>query len=111
MKFYIHYHIVGGKLVSEIIDFKTSDEAVNCTASKMKKETISITAEDQFVEIKTKHITHYEILQKGILETSRGPQIFKELAEEHLPWERYNYLEIQTQLKLIAEIKKNYINS
>ena len=66
-KFCIRYHTVDNKEIMDFREFDTFAEAVSMVAKGVKNETIGIVkSKGHVVEIKTKYITHHEVMSKDV---------------------------------------------
>lgn len=71
-KFFIRYHVVGNRVVTDIREFESFAEAVTCTSKGLNNEVIGIVKNDEHViEIQTKHITYHEVMSEGVYKKER----------------------------------------
>ncbi|MED3932927.1 hypothetical protein [Priestia megaterium] len=66
-KFFIRYHIVGNKVVTDIQEFKNFGEAIARTSKRLENRIIGIVKDgDHVIEINTKYITHHEVMSEEV---------------------------------------------
>ncbi|OLS34420.1 hypothetical protein BTR22_18490 [Alkalihalophilus pseudofirmus] len=72
-KFYIRYHVVGNRVVTDVREFKSFGEAVSRIAKVIKNEVIAVVKNNEHViEIQTKHITYHEVMSEEVAEKEQA---------------------------------------
>lgn len=62
-KFYIRYHIVGNRVVSDVREFDSFGEAIAKVSKGLNNKVIAVLRNGEHViEIKTEHITYHEVM-------------------------------------------------
>ena len=62
-KYFIRYHVVGNKVVTDIREFDSFGEAVSLISKGLKNEVVGIVKNGGYViEIQTKHIIYHEVM-------------------------------------------------
>lgn len=65
-KFFIRYHLVGNRVVTETKEYESFGEAVVKTQTGLKRDVIGIVNNGEHViEMKTKYITYYEVMTES----------------------------------------------
>lgn len=62
-KFYIRYHIVGNRVVTDVREFDSFGEAIAKVSKGLNNKVIAVLRNGEHViEIKTEHITYHEVI-------------------------------------------------
>lgn len=81
-KFFIRYHIVGNKIVTDAREFESFGEAVSYTSKGLRNGVIGIAKnDDHVVEMQTKHITHHEVMSVEVAKKERDIQQMSNLVQ------------------------------
>ena len=64
-KYFIRYHVVGNKVVTDSKEFESFGEAVSLISKSLKNEVIGIVKNGgHVIEIQTKYIVYHEVMSK-----------------------------------------------